>query len=419
METEAGYALDEKKYENAIDIYQKVLKKVPTSAFVKFKIGLTYLKTDDQKDLAISYLEDAVKDVAQDFDAKSISETRSPIEAHLFLGFAYQTSGRLSDALTSYKNFKALIDPSNQYYGLVNKYIESCSNAEEQLKSPRNIKAVNLGESINDKNSNFNAVVSGDGNTLFYTNYTANYIDLFVAKKSGDLWAKSKNVTDQVSKKYYLKTTGISYDGNTLYLTTDDQTNNDLFISTFDGTKWENAKKMDKVFNTKSNETHASPSKDGNTIYFTSDRPGGFGGLDIYKSTKDEKGKWGPAINLGSKINTPLNEETPFITVDGEYLFFSSQGHNSMGGYDIFYLKLNGDQDAINIGYPINTTGDDLFYVPGENLQTGYISRFDDKSIGKNDIYKTNLAQDNILKGKIIAATDSTLEQTPFAIVLL
>ncbi|MCK7532993.1 MAG: hypothetical protein MZV63_19165 [Marinilabiliales bacterium] len=89
-----------------------------------------------------------------------------------------------------------------------------------------------------------------------------------------------------------------------MYLATDDPINNDLFESAFDGTNWENAKKMDKVFNTKSNETHASPSKDGNTIYFTSDRPGGLGGLDIYKSTKDEKGKWGPAINLGSKINT-------------------------------------------------------------------------------------------------------------------
>jgi tetratricopeptide (TPR) repeat protein/cell division protein FtsN len=417
METEADYALEEKKYDKAIEIYQKILKKVPESALIKFKIGITYLKTDDQKHLSISFLEDAVKDVAKDFDAKSISETRAPIEAHLYLGFAYQSIGKISEALTSYKNYKSLIDEKDMHYSLVNQYIESCLNAEAQLKAPRNIKTVNLGETINDKNSNFNAVVSGDGNTMAFTSYTANYIDLFVAKKTGEIWSKPKNVSDQVSKKFYLKTTGISYDGTKLYLATDDPINNDLFESSYDGTKWENAKKMDKVFNTKSNETHASSSKDGNTIYFTSDRPGGLGGLDIYKSTKDEKGKWGPAINLGSKINTPFNEETPFITTNDKYLFFSSQGHSSIGGYDIFYTDLTGDQEVINIGYPINTTGNDLFYLPGENLQTGYLSMHDKKSLGKNDIYQINIAQEIILKGTIAGLQE--LAQSPFTIILL
>jgi len=419
LETDAEYALEEKNFDKALDIYQKILKRVPESALVKFKIGITYLKTDDQQQLAIGYLEDAVKDVAQDFDGKSISETRAPIEAHLYLGFAYQNAGKLTDALTSYKNYKELIDPSNQYFSLVNQYIESCSNAEKQLKSPKNIKLKNFGESINDKNSNFNAVISGDGSTMAYTSYTINYIDLFVSKKSGEQWSKPKNVTDQISKKYYLKTTGISYDGNTIYLATDDPLNNDLFESAYDGSSWANAKKMDKIFNTKSNETHASPSKDGNTIYFTSDRPGGLGGLDIYKSTKDEKGKWGPAINLGSKINTAFNEETPFITPDGKFLFFSSQGHNSMGGYDIYYIDLNGDQEVVNIRYPINTTGNDLFYTPGENLQTGYFSRFDNTSIGKKDIYQINVTQEIILRGKIIGEAELAQIQTPFTIVLL
>lgn len=419
METDADYALEEKNYEKALDIYQRILKKVPESALIKFKIGLTYLKTDDQQQMAISYLEQAAKDVAKDFDSKSISETRAPIEAHLYLGFAYQIAGKLPEALISYNNFKDLVDSSSPFYSLVNQYIESCSNAETQLKSPRNIKTANLGELINNKFSNFNAVISGDGNTLAYTSYTANYIDLFVAKKSGDAWGKPQNVTDQVSKKYYLKTCGISYDGTVLYLATDDPINNDLFESTYNGSAWANAKKMDKIFNTKSNETHASASKDGNTIYFTSDRPGGLGGLDIYKSTKDEKGKWGPAINLGSKINTSLNEETPFVTSDGNYLFFSSQGHNSMGGYDVFYTDLSGDQEITNIGYPLNTTANDLFYVPGDNLQKGYMARFETSSLGKKDIYQVDISREIILKGKIIGPEELAQTETQYSIVLI
>lgn len=419
METDADYALEEKNYEKALDIYQRILKKVPESALIKFKIGLTYLKTDDQQQMAISYLEQAAKDVAKDFDSKSISETRAPIEAHLYLGFAYQIAGKLSEAVTSYKNFKDLVDSSSPFYSLVNQYITSCSNAETQLKSPRNIKTENLGELINNKYSNFNAVISGDGSTMAYTSYTANYIDLFVSKKSGDGWGKPQNVTDQVSKKYYLKTCGISYDGAILYLATDDPINNDLFESTYNGSAWTNAKKMDKVFNTKSNETHASASKDGNTIYFTSDRSGGLGGLDIYKSTKDEKGKWGPAINLGSKINTSLNEETPFVTTDGNYLFFSSQGHNSMGGYDVFYTNLTGDQENTNIGYPLNTTANDLFYVPGDNLQKGFIARFETSSLGKKDIYQVDISQEIILKGKIIGPEDLAQAGTQYSIVLI
>ncbi len=419
METDAEYALEEKNYEKALDIYQRILKKVPESALIKFKIGFTYLRTDDQQHLALSYLEEAIKDVAKDFDSKSISETRAPVEAHLYLGFAYQVMGKLQEAITSYKNYRDIVDPTSPYYLLVNQYIASCSNAETQLKSPRSIKTTNFGESINNKFSNFNAVISGDGNTLAYTSYTANYIDLFIAKKSGNQWGKPQNVTDQVSKKFYLKTTGISFDGNVLYLATDDPLNNDLFESAFDGSNWSNAKKLDKIFNTKSNETHASVSKDDNTIYFTSDRSGGLGGLDIYKSTKDDKGKWGPAINLGSKINTSLNEETPFVTSDGEYLFFSSQGHNSMGGYDIFYVNLTGDQEITNIGYPLNTAGNDLFYVPGDNLQTGYFARYDKASLGKKDIYQIDIAQGIMLKGKIIGPSEIAQTETQYSIVLI
>ena len=419
METDAEYLLEEKKYDKAIEIYERILKKVPNSAFVKFKIGITYLKTDDQQSKAIPYLEDAVKDVAKDFDSESISETRAPIEAHLYLGVAYQYNNRIADALTSFTNYKGLIDSNNQNFLLVNQYISSCANAEEQINNPQKIKTTNLGDLINDQNSNFNAVISGDGNTMAYTSYTTNYIDLYISTKSGAQWGKPKNVTEKVSKKYYLKTTGISYDGTTLFLATDDLIENDIFMSKLEGNEWTNAKKLDKPVNSKSNETHASISKDGKTVYFTSDREGGYGGLDIYKVALDEKGKWGAVENLGNKINTSFNEETPFVTMDNEYLFFSSQGHSSIGGYDIFYVNLNGSQEVINIGYPINTTANDLFYVPAENLQSGYFSIFDKNSKGKKDIYMVSVTPEIKLKGKIIYDPSLTSVNTPFTVSIM
>ena len=197
-------------------------------------------------------------------------------------------------------------------------------------------------------------------------------------------------------------TVSLSYDGSQLYLATNDADKNDIFVSFKEGKNWLAADKLDKTINgKKSNETHAVLTKDGNTLYFTSDREGGLGGVDIYKSTKNEKGKWGDPVNLGPSINTKFNEATPFLTLDDKYLFFSSEGHSSIGGYDIFYINLESKNQVINMGYPVNTTGDDLFFVPDNSLTSGYISIFDETSVGKNDIYKLTILPKVNLAGNI------------------
>ena len=160
-------------------------------------------------------------------------------------------------------------------------------------------------------------------------------------------------------------------------MVTDDKSQNEIFVSVKEGSTWTNAKKLSKTINgKKTNETHACISKSGNTLYFTSDREGGYGGLDIYKISLDSKGNWGEAENLGPAINTEFDEETPFLTMDDKYLFFSSKGHNGIGGYDVFYIDLESKNQVINLGYPVNTTGDDLFFVPDNSLTSGYISQY-------------------------------------------
>jgi outer membrane protein OmpA-like peptidoglycan-associated protein len=182
----------------------------------------------------------------------------------------------------------------------------------------------------------------------------------------------------------------ISFDGNTLYLTREDAFNSDIYKSVFQNGKWSKSEPLaGQDINTKYWESHASVSRDGKTLYFTSNRKGGFGEMDIYKSTLQDNNQWGTPVNLGNVINSELNEDTPFITENDSVLYFSSQGHENMGGYDIFRSKLGqGNQwsDPENLKYPINTTDDNLFYYPWHNARVIYASLIRPGGLGKEDI---------------------------------
>jgi len=402
LEGEAQFLVEEKQYEKAIDVYRRMIREVPDHSYAKYKIGQLYLKTEDQKDRAIEFLEEASQDIALDFDEKSIRETRTPIDVLLYLGEAYQIQNRIDEAIVVYNNLKGLIQETHELYPAVNHRLQTCENAKIALNNPLRVSKKNLGEPLNDENPNFSPVISGDGNTIIYTSYTRNYLDNYYSIKENGQWSTPKKISEKLSTKFYLKTSSLSYDGTQLYLVTDDAEKNDIFVCYKEGKSWTEAEKLDKTINgRKSNETHACITKDGKTLYFTSDREDGYGGSDIYKSTLDEKGKWGDPVNLGNAINTVYNERTPFITLDDRYLFFSSEGHSSIGGYDIYYIDLQSKDHVINLGYPANTTGDDLFFVPDNSLTSGYTSYYDKASVGKKDIYYIHIMPEIHLAGKI------------------
>ncbi|NOQ27393.1 MAG: hypothetical protein GQ564_18680 [Bacteroidales bacterium] len=402
LDDDALFFVEEGEYEKAIDTYKKMLREISDYSLAKYKIGKLYLQTDDQKNLAISFLEEASKDVTIEFNEKSIRETKAPADAFLYLGEAYQINNQINKAIESYNSFKQLISSDHELYSTLIQKLKTCENAKATINKPISANFENLGSSLNDENSNFNAVLSGDGQNIIFTSYTKNYIDVYSSQKKDGVWSSPKKITDDVSDKFYLKTSSLSYDGTQLFLVTDDIFENEIFLSTKEGNSWTNAEKLGKTINgKKTNETHASISKSGNTLYFTSNREGGYGGLDIYKATLDAKGNWGEVENLGSEINTEFDEETPFITMDDKYLFFSSQGHNSIGGFDIFYVDLGNKSQVINLGYPANTADNDLFFVPDNTLNSGYISRYENTSKGKNDIYYLSILQNINLAGII------------------
>ena len=267
------------------------------------------------------------------------------------------------------------------------------------IKHPVYFKERNLGQIINTNANDFDAVLSGDGNSIIYMTSLKFYDALFYSTKKDGGWSTPVNITPDIRSDGDYYPTGMSFDGTKLLLTWNDKFNSNLFISSLVDGKWTPAKKLPKQINTKYWESHASFSPDGETLYFTSNRTGGYGGLDIYKSTFDNTLKtWGSAINIGPVINTQFNEETPFICEDNKTLYFASQGHKTMGGFDIFSSTLKNNEnwsEPKNLGYPLNTSDDDMFFLPLDDGIKGIISLAGQKdNFGGKDIYLIEIYSD-------------------------
>ncbi len=392
------------EYEEALPLYQKLINEGYDNAHINYRTGECYLQIPGKKSQAIPYLEKSVKSISKKFKEGKFKEKNAPVYALFYLGKAYQTDNKLDKALSAYGEFIERLDNKDQYnMSFVNKQIESCKTAKEMMQNPVRIEEKNLGKKINNSSPNNRPVVSYDESKIIYNSELKFYDAVFMSKKdTAGKWEPSQNLTPQLQSEGGFYSSSMSSDGDKLLLFKSNPYNGEIFITNFDSVnnKWKKPEKLGKNINSKFWETHACICNDGKTIYFTSNRKGGMGGLDIYYSNYDEiNEEWGSAKNLGEKINTPYNEETPFLTEDGSRLYFSSQGHNGMGGFDIFYSEKVGENEwtePVNIGYPINTTGDDLFFYPVNNGHAGYMAKYDEDGFGKQDIVRIEIfSEDN------------------------
>ncbi len=390
-----GYAKALEQYLSADKIYSDCPE-------LNYKIGICYLYSQE-KPKAIKFLEKAYKlnqNVA--FDIKYM------------IGRAYQVNNKFSDAINNYNDFKISdyetvlkkekID-INTYP--VSERIKECENAIELYDHPVRVFIDNVGPNINTKYSEYGPVISTDESMMIFTSRregsTGNevdfdnqyYEDLYISyNEEGYKWSPAQNM-QSINTEGHDASVGLSPDGSILY-TFNGTPDGNLYESKLKGSDWSKPKALNKNINTKYHETSISITSDGKKLYFVSERPKdehgtlSFGGKDIFVSELTAKGEWGPCQNIGAPINTKYDEEGVFIHPDNRTMYFSSKREGTIGGYDIFVSELddNGNWgEPVNLGFPINTPDDDVFFIVAGNGQFAYMSSAREGGYGMQDIW--------------------------------
>lgn len=389
---DAEYFLVTEDYSEALNAYMQLYRNHPANGNINYRIGLCLLNIEGQKYRSIPYLEAASLHVSEKYSDSQFSETSAPPQVLFLLGTAYQINNQLDLAISTFEEYKKYLKVKDVYeIDFVNKQIRSCEIAKSMMEHPVNLDHTHLDYIIPQDQANFNPVISANGNILLYMTEEKFYKAVWMVRKNGDTWNKPVNITAQLESDGDLFATSITADGNTLYLVRMTNFDGNIMVSKFQNGRWLKAQKLDKPVNTRNWETHAGISGDGKTLYFTSNRKGGLGGQDIYVSKLDDKEKWSNPVNLGPNINTAYNEATPFILEDNKTLYFSSQGHEGMGGFDIFRSVLHQDGTwsvPVNLGYPWNTTDDNTFLYPLDDGKRALYAGIMDK-----EEYKANIKE--------------------------
>jgi tetratricopeptide (TPR) repeat protein len=391
----AEYFYAEENYLRALPLYMQLAGAYPSELYFRYKAGISLLYKSDEKHKAAEML----KQVAE-------SAPNAP-DIDFYIGRALHLDYKFDEAITYFKKYLATAPPINQRL-LTERYIENSKNGKAFVELKVKCEIQNVGDIINTENQEYVPVISSDESVLIYTYVGPNstgglmddvfnpdpngnyYEDVFISHRLGDSWLTPESIGPNINTKNHDASIALSSDGQKLFVFhSTEKDGGDIYMSVLKGEVWEAPEPLGPEINTKYWEGSVSLSADEKKLYFASERPGGLGGKDIYVSQKMPDGSWGKAQNLGPMINTPYNDDSPFIHPDGITLFYSSEGHNSIGGYDIMYSAIKDGKwsESTNLGYPINTTEDERFYVLTADGEHGYFSSDRKGGFGQQDLY--------------------------------
>jgi len=396
-----GYDLFEKGkvfYRKALPYLMKAYSFNPDNALLNYRIGKCILEApaSPNRKECLPYFQKAY-------------QLNPNVERDIFymLAQGYHLNMKWDEAINEYERYLRVL-PADAPVGLreeVLKKIEECKTGKELTKKPARVFIENLGRSINTEYPEYGPVITADGSVLMFTSRRPNttggkidedlgepYEDIYMSERKGKEWTPAVNLPEPVNSSGHDAVITLSPDGNYLiiykYKPSD---GGDLYISQITKEGWSKPKPLKGDVNTPYHEAHASFGPDMKVLYFVSNRPDGFGQHDIWRSFWDEKKKeWGKAENLGPVINTKYDEHGVYIHSDGVTLYFSSTGHKTMGGYDIFVSRYSNGvwSEPENLGYPINTPDDDVFLVVVGSGRYGYYSSYREDGFGEKDIYR-------------------------------
>lgn len=392
---EAEHYFDLGNFHYAQESFTYLHQHYPGQIYYTYMVGVCYLLNSEKSLEAVKLLEEV--------------KFKEPYmeDLNFYLGKAYALNHRFDEAIEALKNYlNEGVGKQNEERALA--LIEECENAQATYIVQNDVGIENIGHPVNTKYSEYVPLISSDESVLIFT-YRGEkskgglqdetfkpdpfghfFEDIFITHRVGDTWLEPEPIDTKLNTNGHDACIGLSVDGTKLFLfksTTKD--GGDIYVSDFKGHDWSEPVSLGTNINTRSWEGSASLSGDGKTLYFSSDRPGGFGKRDIYKSTLQADGTWGKAENLGATINTKYDDDAPFIHPDGKTFYFSSKGHKSTGAFDIYKSLLEDSKwtKPENLGAPINTPGDDIYYVVNANGERGYYSSGKEGGFGLQDIY--------------------------------
>ena len=415
-----------RNYEEALKLYLEAIEAGVNDPMVYYRTAVSYenMYEINEQVKAIPYFEKAI---ANGMD-------QLPNTVYFDLAQVYHKDENIEKSIEFYGKYKNTLKGDAAEIARVDRALEIANNALALMSSPKSINIYNFSSVINSEYTEYNPVVSADESIMAFTALRPNtgktrtsdkFIEeVYTSYNTSGSWSKPQAIS--IASQYNVGTAGISADGHKMliFIGGAEGTGN-LYTIDKSGDSWSAPTTMGNKVNSRSLETTGSITPDGKTLYFASNRPGGYGGLDIYMTKKNEAGEWDTPINLGPKVNTKYNEDAPFIHPDQWTLFFTSDGHNTMGGRDIFVTRLFNEEwtQPENMGYPINTTSNDNYFTLTADGRKGYFSSDRKGGQGGQDIYSIDMPEEEanipltMIKGKILNGEDNQPMPTKIYIV--
>lgn len=386
QEADLAFYFD-KNYLRAAGLYEPLLQQYPDNRNIAAKLGICYLNIDGRKKEALDLLRQAVTNIAADEKSYVKHGEQAPPDTYMYLGMAWHINDSLSQAVDCFYTEKKRLagtDPEKDEY--LDILIRDSRYAAEQKKKPLTIISNLFAPWLADYPGACNPVLSANDSVLVFTWKTGEKTRILCSYKNGNAWQKPVDITNRLGGLDRFYSNSITADGKLLVLFVDDGGDGNLYFSERKDTTWSRMRNPGKPVNTIYWESHGFITPDGNSIYLASNRPGGFGELDIWKADRKPDGTWNDPVNLGEPVNTQYNEDTPFFDPSNNALLFSSVGHMSMGGYDVFRSVVRNGRwsNPVGMPYAFNTTGENTFFILNNNAPGFVASRFNEKDQTRN-----------------------------------
>lgn len=415
-----------------------------TSAEIKFKEALRYDNKFFEAYMMLGELyrnQKKYPESASNYSSALIIDSTAYKPIYFNLANAEFQTGDYKNALVHYKSYLRQSGNSEKNRSTAEKNIKNCLFAIEAMKKPVPFNPVSVGPAVNTTDDEYWPSITADGQTLMFTRQeSSNYYpaslsqfqeDFYISYLENGVWTKAFNAGEPLNTKSNEGAQTIASNGTYMYFTACERPGGlgscDIYFSAYSDGHWSTPYNLGWPVNTTSWESTPSISADGNMLFFSSSRPGGFGGKDLWFSVLNSRGLWSNPRNLGPVVNTPGDEVSPFIHFDGKTLYFASDGRPGMGGLDLFITKMNPDttwSEPQNLGYPINTSSDDMGLIIDASGQKAYFSSRRDNSNGK-DIFCFNVDESmrpnpvSYLKGKVTDRETGKLLKAEYELINL